>query len=768
MEPWDGPASVAFTDGTVVGAVLDRNGLRPGRWWRTGDGLVVLGSEAGVLDLDPADGGRQGPAAAGPDVPGRHRGRPDHRRRRDQGASWPPPQPYDDWLHAGLMHLDDAARPRARRLHPRLGAAPPADLRLHRGGAEDPARADGPDRRRADRLDGHRHPDLAAVAPGRGCSTTTSTSSSRRSPTRRWTRSGRSWSPACRRPIGPEGNLLDPGPASCRQIVLPYPVIDNDELAKILSIDEDGDLPGFKAVRVSGLYRLRDGAAGHQGPADRDLPARLRGDRGRRPHPGALRPRLHRRPGADPVAAAHRGRAPAPGPRADPHPGGADRRVRRLPRGAPRGACCSGYGAAAVNPYLAFESVEDLIATGALTGVDAGEGGPQLRQGARQGRPEDHVQDGHLDGRRRTAARRSSRRSASTPRLVERYFTGTAEHDRRRRAGRDPRRGRRPARHAPTRPTRPSGRTAGSRSAASTSGAARASCTCSTRRRCSCSSTPPAAGSTTSSGSTPPRWTSWPAEAGSLRGLFALRTGAAPAGAARRGRAGHRDRQAVRHRRDVVRLDLGRGARDAGHRDEPPRRQVQHRRGRRGRRPAARPGAPLGGQAGRQRPVRRDHRVPGQRRRPADQDGPGRQARRGRPAARQQGVAVDRQDPARHPGRRPDLAAAAPRHLLHRGPGPARPRPEERQPGRPGARQAGLRGRRRHGRGRRGQAQGRRHPDLRPRRRHRRLPAELAQARRHAVGARPGRDAADAAAQRAARPGHRAGRRPAQDRPGRA
>src|SRR5437763_1092964 len=62
--------------------------------------------------------------------------------------------------------------------------------------------------------------------------------------------------------IGPEGNLLDPGPASCRQIVLPGPVIDNDELAKILSIDEDGDLPGFRAVRVSGLYRVRDGAAG--------------------------------------------------------------------------------------------------------------------------------------------------------------------------------------------------------------------------------------------------------------------------------------------------------------------------------------------------------------------------------------------------------------------------------------------------------------------------------------------------------------------------
>ncbi|HEV2929067.1 MAG TPA: glutamate synthase subunit alpha, partial [Propionibacteriaceae bacterium] len=54
MEPWDGPAAVTFTDGTVIGAVLDRNGLRPGRFWVTDDGLVVLASEAGVLDI-PAE-----------------------------------------------------------------------------------------------------------------------------------------------------------------------------------------------------------------------------------------------------------------------------------------------------------------------------------------------------------------------------------------------------------------------------------------------------------------------------------------------------------------------------------------------------------------------------------------------------------------------------------------------------------------------------------------------------------------------------------------
>ena len=53
MEPWDGPASMAFTDGTVIGAMLDRNGLRPSRYWVTKDGLVVMASEAGVLEMPP-------------------------------------------------------------------------------------------------------------------------------------------------------------------------------------------------------------------------------------------------------------------------------------------------------------------------------------------------------------------------------------------------------------------------------------------------------------------------------------------------------------------------------------------------------------------------------------------------------------------------------------------------------------------------------------------------------------------------------------------
>ena len=87
IEPWDGPASVAFTDGEIVGAVLDRNGLRPGRWWRTADGLVVLGSEAGVLDLDPATVVAKGRLQPGKMFLVDTVNRPDRLRRRDQDGA---------------------------------------------------------------------------------------------------------------------------------------------------------------------------------------------------------------------------------------------------------------------------------------------------------------------------------------------------------------------------------------------------------------------------------------------------------------------------------------------------------------------------------------------------------------------------------------------------------------------------------------------------------------------------------------------------------
>src|SRR4029078_906719 len=104
MEPWDGPASVAFTDGTVVGAVLDRNGLRPGRWWQTRGGRVALASEAGVLDVDPADVVAKGRLRPGrmflvDTAAGRIIEYDEIKGRLAEAA------PYGDWLHAGMMDL---------------------------------------------------------------------------------------------------------------------------------------------------------------------------------------------------------------------------------------------------------------------------------------------------------------------------------------------------------------------------------------------------------------------------------------------------------------------------------------------------------------------------------------------------------------------------------------------------------------------------------------------------------------------------------------
>ena len=95
MEPWDGPASIAFTDGTVIGAVLDRNGLRPSRYYVTKDDLVIMASEVGVLDIAPEDVAGQGAPPPGPHLPGRHVAGPHRRRRGDQeragGAASVPP-----------------------------------------------------------------------------------------------------------------------------------------------------------------------------------------------------------------------------------------------------------------------------------------------------------------------------------------------------------------------------------------------------------------------------------------------------------------------------------------------------------------------------------------------------------------------------------------------------------------------------------------------------------------------------------------------------
>jgi glutamate synthase (NADPH/NADH) large chain len=368
MEPWDGPASVAFTDGTIIGAVLDRNGLRPGRWWHTSDGLVVMGSEAGVLDISP-----EKVVAKGRLQPGKMflvdtaAGRIVH--DDEIKASLAADQPYEDWLHAGLINLGDLP-PREHVIYThdsvtrrqqvfgyseeelKILVAPMARTGSEPIGSMGTDTPISPLSTRPRLLFDYFHqlfaqvtnPPLDAIRE----ELVTSLSST----------------------IGPESNLLEPGPASCRQIVLPYPIIDNDELAKLLSVDEDGDLPGFKAVRVSGLYPLRDGGAGikarltqicrHVSEAiedgvrilvlsDRDANADLA------PIPSllltaAVHQHLVREQTRTQVALVVES--------------GDAREVHHA-------AVLIGFGAAAVNPYLAFETVDDLIATGSLAGMDS-------------------------------------------------------------------------------------------------------------------------------------------------------------------------------------------------------------------------------------------------------------------------------------------------------------------------------------------------------------------------------------------------------------
>ena len=394
-----------------------------------------------------------------------------------------------------------------------------------------------------------------------------------------------------------------------------------------------------------------------------------------------------------------------------------------------------GYGASAINPYLAMETAEQLVAVGHDHRDHDREGRQEPHQGARQGRAQDHVEDGHL-GRRLVRGGPGVRGHRPQPGVRRPVLHRHDQPARRRRHRRHRRRERRPARRrVPEGRRDPRARAPAGRRRVPVA-ARRTAAPVQPRHRVPAPALHPR----------PP-----------LRHLPRLhaarrRAGREPADPARpvqaaqrhpsgradrRGRVGRVDHHAVQHRRDELRLDQQGGARDPRDRDEPPRRAQQHGRGRRGRRTSHRPRAPQRDQAGRERALRRHEHVPDARDRHPDQDGAGREARRGRPAARQQGLPVDRAHPARHRGRRPDLAAAAPRHLLDRRPQAADLRPQAREPRGARARQAGQPVGHRRGRRRRHEGARRRRAGLRSRRRNRRR----ARSTRSSTRERPGRSA---------------------------
>ncbi len=361
MEPWDGPACVVFTDGTHVGAVLDRNGLRPGRYWVTDDGLVVLASEVGVLDINQAHVVRKGRLQ-----PGRmflvdldeHRIVEDDEIKATLAAK----EPYDEWLHAGLLHLDRLPE-REHVVHTHASVTrrqqvfgyTDEELRIlvapmARAGAE-PIGSMGTDTPIAVLSQRPRlifdyfsqlfaqvtNPPLDAIRE----ELVTSLAGT----------------------IGPERNLLEAGPAQCRQLVLPFPVIDNDDLAKIIHINRDGDMPGFDTHVVKGLFAVDGGAPALRARLDEicaEVSDAIAGgartivlsDRHATPEQapipsllltGAVHHHLVREKTRTRVGVLVEA--------------GDVREVHHV-------ALLIGYGAAAVNPYLAMESAEDLARAG--------------------------------------------------------------------------------------------------------------------------------------------------------------------------------------------------------------------------------------------------------------------------------------------------------------------------------------------------------------------------------------------------------------------
>ena len=368
MEPWDGPACITFTDGNLIGAVLDRNGLRPSRFWITKDGLVVLASEVGVLDIPQDRVLRKGRLQPGKmflvDLNDGRIIEDDEIKDGLANAA-----PYGEWLHAGMVRLKDIPA-REHIFYPhssvlrrqRAFGYTEEELRMiitpmARTGAE-PIGSMGTDTPVAVLSEKPRllfdyfsqlfaqvtNPPLDAIRE----ELVTSLGGS----------------------IGPEHNLLDPGPASCRQISLEFPVLDNDQLAKIIHVNADGNNPGFSSYVVRGLFPIADGGEGLKARleeiraevstaisegariivlSDRD------GDGENAPIPSllltaAVHHHLIREKTRTKVGLVVET--------------GEVREVHHV-------ALLIGYGAAAVNPYLAMESAEDLVLHGIITDVTA-------------------------------------------------------------------------------------------------------------------------------------------------------------------------------------------------------------------------------------------------------------------------------------------------------------------------------------------------------------------------------------------------------------
>ena len=364
MEPWDGPAALIFTDGTLVGATLDRNGLRPGRWTETTDGLIVIGSETGVLDFAPDRIKRRGRLR-----PGRMflvdtaQGRiVEEDEIKAQLADL---EPWQEWLDAGRVRLADLPE-REHIVHPiasitrrqRTFGYTEEEVRIlltpmGQNGAE-PLGAMGSDTPVA--VLSERPRLLFDYFTQQFAQVTNPPLDSIREEVVTSLSLG----------LGPERNLLSWGADHARSVTLDFPVIDNDELAKIQHIDTA--LPGRSSVTIRGLYRVE---AGHKGMQKRI--AQMCAEVDEAIEDGAEFIVLSDRdsnkdlapiPSLLMLAAVHHHLI-----RNETRmkcglvvEAGDVREVHHV-------ATLIGYGASAVNPYLAMETVEYLVRAGYITGI---------------------------------------------------------------------------------------------------------------------------------------------------------------------------------------------------------------------------------------------------------------------------------------------------------------------------------------------------------------------------------------------------------------
>jgi glutamate synthase (ferredoxin) len=364
MEPWDGPASIAFTDGIRIGACLDRNGLRPSRYYVTKDDMVIMASEAGVLQVEPERILQKGRLQ-----PGRmflvdtEEGRivADEELKNKFAKA----HPYQQWLdqyHVLLENLPEPAE-NTQFTHHKLLQQQQAfgytfeDLRFILG----PMANDG-------------------VQPLGSMGTDTPLAVLSNKPQLLYNYFKQLFAQVTNPPIDPireeiitstetmvgsRGGLLNPKPESCALIKLKQPILTNEELEKLRQVSR----PGFKAETLPILFTAADGAKGLEDALEKlfaDADEAIAGgvnvlilsDRG----VGALNAPI---PALLAVAGLHHHLI---------RKGTRGRVGLVLESGEPREvhhfALLIGYGCSAINPYLAFESLDEMIREGLLVNLD--------------------------------------------------------------------------------------------------------------------------------------------------------------------------------------------------------------------------------------------------------------------------------------------------------------------------------------------------------------------------------------------------------------